>query len=153
MFILRAVVPQDEPFLFQLYAGTRIQEIAQWGWDRRTALGFLRMQWTAQQRSYAAHYPELEQRIVQVEERPVGRLLLSRARAADIVVDLSLLPELRGQGIGTALLQEVLRQAAVAKKPCRLQVTAGNPARRLYERLGFRTTGADEIYEQMEWRS
>ena len=71
--------------------------------------------------------------------RPLGRLVLDR-RTDDIrVVDVALMPEEQGQGIGTAVLREVLAEADVAGVPVTLHVVATSPARRLYERLGFRT--------------
>jgi len=64
---------------------------------------------------------------------------------------ISLLPEYQRRGIGTALVQELLRQATEAGVSVRLNVLRSNPARRLYERLGFRTTGTDGHRWFMQW--
>lgn len=72
---------EDEPFLFEVYASTRRDEVAAWGWD-----------------------------LSQQEE------------------------------------------AAATQRPLGLQVMKGNPARRLYERLGFRQAGESDTHYAMEWR-
>ena len=51
-----------------------------------------------------------------------------------LIVDIALLPEMRGTGLGTAILTDLL---AAETRPVQLQVERTNPARRLYERLGF----------------
>ena len=55
------------------------------------------------------------------------------------MIDIALLPDHRGRGIGARLLRDVLHEATAAGLPVRLSVERSNPARSLYERLGFRT--------------
>jgi ribosomal protein S18 acetylase RimI-like enzyme len=58
---------------------------------------------------------------------------------------------MRGMGIGAAAIQVILSSAADAGKPVRLSVNPMNQgAIRLYERLGFRKIGEDEIQHFME---
>jgi GNAT superfamily N-acetyltransferase len=64
---------------------------------------------------------------------------------------LSLLPEFQGQGIGTALINELKREAR--KLPIRLQVFPVNPAQRLYRRLGFQLVRTTLTHLDMEWRA
>lgn len=149
---LRPARPEDQDFLFQLYASTRMAEIAPLGWDESQKRAFLTLQFKAQQRWYETAYPLAEENIVMLDPRPVGRLILSRQDDAMILVDIALLPENRGQGFGTHLLQNVMRQCRSERLPLRLQVLKKNRAHRLYERLGFVTTGDDQVYLQMEWR-
>ncbi len=65
----------------------------------------------------------------------------------------ALVPEARGSGLGTRLLRALQAEAAEKGLPLRLKVVLTNPARRLYQRLGFVGLGDDGVYEQMEWRS
>ena len=74
-----------------------------------------------------------------------GRLLVP----AD---DISLMPDFRGRGIGSTLLRRFLAEATVAGVPVGLSVDAANPARHLYERLGFVVTDASSVYWSLEWR-
>ena len=141
----------DEPFLFELYADTRREEVAAWNWPEAQVAAFLEMQFRAQSLSYAEAYPGAEHSLVLDDGRPVGRLLLWRSPAEMRLVDISLLSAARGHGIGSLLLQQLQQECAGARSPLRLQVLAANRARRLYLRLGFRRVGGDSMYDHMEW--
>lgn len=149
---LRPVLPDDEAFLCHVYAGTRREEVAAWGWDLATQDAFLKMQFTAQRRGYEAAYPGADQSIVLLGDRPVGRIIVDRTEQAIHLVDIALLPEYRNAGCGTALIESLLSEAATAGLPVRLQVLKENRAMRLYQRLGFATSGDSGLYLQMEWR-
>jgi len=148
----RPITPSDASFLFELYASTRADEMRAWGWDEQAQRAFLHLQWTAQQRSYAAQFPDADHRLLTHRDLRAGRILVSRTAQEVLLVDLTLLPELRGQGFGTALLQDLQRESAETGKPLRLSVLKTNLARRLYARLGFTQTGGNELYDYMEWQ-
>jgi len=57
---------------------------------------------------------------------------------------IALLPEARGQGIGTALMERLIADARKVHPGVSLSVSRQNPARRLYERFGFETVSEDE---------
>ena len=61
---LQPVRPEDEPFLFELYASTRGDEMALVGWDKAQQEAFLRMQFNAQRSSYAMQFPNADYRII-----------------------------------------------------------------------------------------
>jgi GNAT superfamily N-acetyltransferase len=145
------VTEADEPFLLELYAGTRREEVAAWNWPEAQVAAFFQMQYRAQRLSYADAYPGAEHSLILEDGRPVGRLLLWRGPAEIRLVDISLLPAARGRGIGSLLLRRLLQECAAARSPLRLQVLTANPARRLYLRLGFRRVGGDPMYDHMEW--
>lgn len=147
---LRPHRPDDQDFLFRLYAGTRLHEIAQFGWPQAQQEAFFRMQFTAQQRWYEMKYARAEHQIIEQQGAPIGRLLVLRQPEEVLLVDISLLPEYRGKGIGGGLIRGLIQHCDQAKLPLRLQVRVNNPALRLYERLGFRKTGEDQMYIQME---
>jgi ribosomal protein S18 acetylase RimI-like enzyme len=82
-------------------------------------------------------------RIVTLDGTDIGRL-------QSFVKDDVLFPgqafvdkSLRGQGIGTELVKGLIEEAASAGRAVTLGVVKTNPALRLYERLGFRTTHDD----------
>ena len=64
----------------------------------------------------------------------------------------SICSDLRRQGIGTRLIKDLLRGGDAQGRPVTLDVMHGNPARRLYLRLGFRQNGQDADRKQMIWR-
>ncbi len=137
---LRPVVPGDEPFLLRLYAGTREHELAAVGWSAEEKAAFLSLQFAAQSRHYAA-FDGADYRVVVRDSGCIGRLYLTRSADRIHVVDVALLPEHRGRGIGTALLQGVIAEADAAGRSVSIHVETFNPARRLYERLGFAVQG------------
>lgn len=148
----RPSVAEDKDFLSQLYASTRQAEIAAFGWDEFQKNAFLNIQFNAQQNWYQTAYPHAEWRIILLDGKTIGRIIVARSANSAILVDISLLPDHCGQGFGTRLLHELLEQCQQDGLSLRLQVLRTNPAQRLYERLGFQRTGEDQIYLQMEWR-
>ena len=134
---LRPAAPSDEPFLAELYATTRAGEIAAFGWTEQERTVFCMQQFTAQSRHYATYYPDAEHSIVLAGEGAVGRLYVDRAADELRVVDIALLPEHRGAGIGTTLVRRLIAEAGDRGVPVRLHVLKVSPALRLYERLGF----------------
>ena len=149
---LRSVEPDDEPFLFRVYASTRAAEMAAWGWDQAQQEAFLRMQFLTQQLSYRAQFPGADHRIIMVEDQPAGRILVARTDKEILLVDIALLAEYRNAGIGTGLIRDLQAEAARAGAPVHLHVLKTNPAAaRLYERLGFQATEDDGVYLQMKW--
>lgn len=148
-----AVRPEDEAILFDLYAGTRAEEVAAWGWDPAQQEAFLRMQFQVQRRGYAMQYPGGDHRMIWHEGQRVGQMLLFRERDAVRVVDISLLPRWRGSGLGTAVIGQVQAAAREGGMAVRLSVRKENQgARRLYIRLGFETVSESETHYAMEWR-
>jgi ribosomal protein S18 acetylase RimI-like enzyme len=67
------------------------------------------------------------------------------------VIDIAMLEEHRNCGIGGELLRRLQQECEAQGCTLRLQVFHGNPAIRLYERLGFVQSGTDAMYMQMEW--
>jgi ribosomal protein S18 acetylase RimI-like enzyme len=147
---LRSVEPGDQDFLFKLYACIREPEIAALGWNAQQREDFLRMQFMAQQRWYESTYAGAEHQIVLSDGEQAGRLLICSNGEAAVLVDISLMPEYRNRGIGGELIRAMLKQCDEKRTPAKLQVLKTNPARRLYERLGFRETSVDDMYVQMQ---
>jgi ribosomal protein S18 acetylase RimI-like enzyme len=148
----RDVRPDDQEFQFRLYASTREAEIAMFGWNSAQQEAFLRMQFAAQQNWYGAAYAQDAWQIIELDQAPIGRMIVLHGQDAITLVDISLLIEHRGQGIGGKLVQELLELGRQKGLPVRLQVLKTNPAARLYLRLGFIKTGEDDVYLQMEKR-
>jgi len=148
---LRPGQPDDEAFLFQLYRDTRAEEMAAWGWNEAQQQAFLSMQFRARNLSYSA-YPNTEHSIILDVERPIGRLLISQMEDEIRLVDIALLSELRGQGIGARLISDLLAIAARGARPIRLHVEKFNRALGLYQRLGFQVLEDTGTQFFMEWR-
>lgn len=149
---LRPAGPKDESFLLRLYGSTRNEELALTNWSARERDAFLRSQFELRTRSYRQHYPRADNCVIVLHGVSIGSLIVDRGPDALTLVNIALLPEYRGTGIGSGLLQELLADAARTFRPLRLSVLKSNRARKLYERLGFGPTGSDGEYLSMEWR-
>src|SRR5215467_4548362 len=123
---LRPSTPDDEALLYALYCSTRAEELAAFGWDEAQQQSFLRMQFDARQRQYGFQYAGASDDIVLLDNKAIGRLLISRGSDEIRLVDIALLPECRNSGIGSRLIRELLDEAERADKSVTLHVEKTN---------------------------
>ncbi|HVF61348.1 MAG TPA: GNAT family N-acetyltransferase [Thermoanaerobaculia bacterium] len=149
---LRPVRDDDRDFLYRVYAGTRLEELKlATDWSAEQKEQFLRQQFAAQDAYYRENYPGAEWSVVLRHGEPAGRLYVHRRPAEIRLMEIALLPEHRGCGLGTALLEELMAEARATARPLTIHVEVYNPALRLYERLGFRKREDKGVYWLMEW--
>jgi ribosomal protein S18 acetylase RimI-like enzyme len=147
---LRPATPDDREFLLAVFRTTREDELALTNWTELEKAAFIDAQFRAQDSYYREVYPDGRFLVVTLANQPIGRLYLVRLADELRVIDIALVPSHRGQGIGSSLLADVTAEADAAALPVSLHVEPWNPAKRLYERLGFRTIEVRGIYELME---
>lgn len=95
---------------------------------------------------------KLEQiRVLRRAGGDIGWMQVSETEEEMHLDQLHLVDGARNQKIGTHLIRRLQDRARAADKPLALNVIRGNPARALYERLGFRTDGGDEEKIRMLW--
>jgi len=150
----RLATEGDEIFLRALYADTRGEEMALTGWPPDQCARFLSSQFELQKRHYDQHFGPEGHSIVELDRQPVGRLWLHDDDERRLIVDISLMADARGRGLGASLIRKTLAQARRNGRPCvRLHVLSNNPgAMRLYQRIGFTVVGAEGAHLRMEWR-
>jgi GNAT superfamily N-acetyltransferase len=141
----------DEEFLYQVYAGTRAEELAQVGWDDSQKELFLRQQFTAQGQWYTEQYGGASFDVVLLDGQPVGRLYVARWEEEIRIMDIALLPEHRGRGVGGGLLIRLMAEATAAGRPLTIHVERFNRALRLYGRLGFAAVEDKGVYLLLRW--
>jgi len=124
--------------------------MAAWGWTPARQSDFITMQFGVRQRGYAAAYPSAETCVISFGEAQAGSIITSRARNEIRLVDIALLPEFRGCGVGGEVIRGLVSEAGESGSVLRLSVLRGNRAEHLYERLGFIATGGDAVYCEME---
>jgi GNAT superfamily N-acetyltransferase len=148
---LRAACAEDEDFLLAVYASTRTDEIAPLPWTDAEKDGFLKQQGEAQHRHYRSRYQGAEYYVILRDGGPVGRLYVARWPREIRIMDVALLPAHRNAGIGSQLIAGIFEEAAAAGKTVTVHVESFNPARRLYERLGFREIEDKGMYCLLGW--
>ena len=149
--IFRPASDPDLPFLGRLYASTRAEELAGVPWNAQEKAAFLESQFKAQHAHYRQYYPEADWLVIVHGGDDVGRLYIERWPSQHRIIDIAFLPEFRGRGFGTALMQDLLDEAAAAGKAVSIHVEKFNPAMRLYRRLGFVTEEDKGVYDLMHW--
>ncbi|WP_299493324.1 GNAT family N-acetyltransferase [Acaryochloris sp. IP29b_bin.137] len=150
---LRAITEADQPFLYQLYASTREEELAVVPWSEEQKQTFLAFQFNAQHTFYQSQFKDAYFWVIEQADLPIGRLYLDQ-RADEIrIIDIALMPGCRDRGIGTALLTAILAEGRAKQQPVRIHVEYSNRAITLYRRLGFMQIGGDDVYKLMEWSS
>jgi ribosomal protein S18 acetylase RimI-like enzyme len=152
VYELREEAAEDETFLRRLFFANREAEFAPLGLAPAQLFAMLNMQFTAQRSQYRLLYTDCAWRIVEQKGEPIGRLYVARDAAGLHIIDIALLPEFHGQGIGGALLDGVLAQARSEALPVHLTVRHENPARLLYARKGFVETGLNGVDVAMTWK-
>jgi ribosomal protein S18 acetylase RimI-like enzyme len=148
---LRSETDADIEFLARVYASTRAQELAVVAWSDAEKQRFLRSQFDQQRSYYRAHYVGAEFLVLAQAGEPIGRLYVFRSQHEIRMMDIALLPEWRGRGIGGCLLRALLAEAAADDCRITLHVEPNNPARGWYERLGFRLIENRGVYLFLGW--
>ena len=130
--VLRPAHPRDFPFCERLYFAEMDHIITQLGLDM-----------ARQRESFARQWHVAEVRIIAVSGEDIGWLQTKTADSTLFLGQLYLSVHMQRQGIGTRVLQMLIEEARRAGKPITLGVVWINPARSLYERLGFQRTHED----------
>lgn len=152
-YTLRPVRDEDEALLLAIYASSRAEEMALVPWDAAMKDAFLRSQFSAQQTHYRSYFPQAIHDMILVDGEPVGRIYVDR-RADEIrILDVTMLTESRGRGIGTRIIQELMKEADDQDQSLSIYVESFNRSLGLFQRLGFvkaEETGASWL---MVWRA
>ena len=109
-----------------------------WGWDEARAASKF------QERFHRSHY-----QIVVVGGRDIGAINREKREDTIYIANIEVAPEYQGRGIGTAITNEIIAEARRDGLSVSLRVLKVNPARHLYERLGFIVTNEDGTHKYM----
>jgi ribosomal protein S18 acetylase RimI-like enzyme len=148
---LRPATDSDYDFMRRLYHSTRAEEMKYFPYDEAQKIEFLDQQFSAQFQHYGLHYPTCERNIIERDGQPIGRIWIDEWKDQIRLVDIALVDECRGSGIGTALVRDVLARGEAAGKAVTIHVEGFNPALRLYQRLGFQHVDTNGVYFLMKW--
>ncbi|HZP68105.1 MAG TPA: GNAT family N-acetyltransferase [Rudaea sp.] len=147
----RPVEDGDRPFLHALYAEVRAREMAPVEWPEARKLAFLAEQCDLQHCHYVKNYKGADFLVIEEAGRPIGRIYVYRSPGEIRLMEVTLVPERRGRGLGEALLREIMDEARATGAKVTLHVEPENPAQRLYARLGFRLIEHRGIYDFLGW--
>jgi ribosomal protein S18 acetylase RimI-like enzyme len=139
-FTIRRSTIDDAPLFYAVIDKTMRDFImATWGrWDEA------RVQRESEKSSLA------DSKVIQVGGVNAGVFRAIKCSTHIELDQIYLLPEYQRMGIGSALIDGLIREASRSKVPIRLRVMAVNPAKQFYERFGFIVTEATPEFFLME---
>jgi RimJ/RimL family protein N-acetyltransferase len=143
------ITRSDEPFLFELYSTTRVDEMALVPWSAEQKTAFLQSQFQAQHQHYTSKYPHGKFQIIILDNQKIGRLYVCELENEIRIIDLTILPEFRGQGFGTEILADILHKA---EKPVQIYLESINQSINLFKRLGFQIVSDEGIYQLWQFK-
>jgi GNAT superfamily N-acetyltransferase len=140
--ILRRAEAEDADFAFRVFEETmREYAIATWGtWREEES-----------RRETVAQVAAGRTEVIELGQVPIGVQLVDRQGTHIQLLQLYIAKEFQRRGFGTQLLERIFVAAREAKLPIRLRVLAVNPARKVYERLGFIVVETTPERFFMEW--
>jgi ribosomal protein S18 acetylase RimI-like enzyme len=148
---LRIQRDDDDGFAAALYSSTR-DDLRQMPAAPPFIEQLIAMQRHMQSQGYRQAYPQAVYLVLQHGDTPIGRLILDSQGQVLHLVDIAILPAAQGQGAGSAALRGLQAQAGAQQWQIHLAVNKSNTAARaLYQRLGFRLRGENEVQEQLAW--
>jgi len=149
---LRPETESDASFILDLFLSTR-EELP--GWRellpaQRTEI--LKSQSAHQVHHYRTTFPNAWFTIVEVNNRPAGRLYVNQTQNELRVIDISLLPEYRQNGIGTQLIKNIQAESIRTQTPILLHVEIESKARGFYTHLGFHELKSNSTHTAYVWQ-
>jgi ribosomal protein S18 acetylase RimI-like enzyme len=142
----------DEELLYALFAIVRTEELAMASWPSALREQLLRTQFRVQQEGCRRSHGSHDTHVIVSDGRPVGWVIVDRGGAELHGIDLGLIAEARGAGIGTEIIRALQHEAQATQRSMVLDVQRTNArAVALYERLGFRTVSMNDTHLFMRW--
>ena len=137
MIQLRTVEEKDAAFIEAVYRTTREAELNLTNWSEYQKSAFISMQSAAQLADYKTKFPGARFQVIIYNKKDAGRFFTGETENEIRLLDITVLPEFTGKGIGTTLLQHLIQRSNKVQKKISLHVISSNPALKLYQRLGF----------------
>ncbi len=137
----RPATADDFNYLWNLHREALRETVASvYGWEDAWQLNYFKERFDPKTRQ-----------IILYDGQPAGCLGLEWQEYALYIAYIAISDAYRGQGLGTAILKDILRRGSAAGLPVTLGVLRGNPAKRLYERLGFVVTDEEKTRTMMAY--
>ena len=113
----------------------------------------VRMQFNAQTASYRGMYPDALFAVIEHDGQAIGRMVIHEADGVADLVDMALLPAVRGRGVGSAFLAALTEWLGARCTTIQCKVLSGNFASfRMLEKAGYMPDGGTPPHVTMVWR-
>ena len=149
---VKAANTNDDPFMAQLFYSTKTL-FYELGLPSEVVEIMLEQQYRLQQASYREQYPNANTYILFYHQQAVGKVMLDISEYKIHIIDLIIIPDMRGQGFGSVILEAIKQEALKRHLPVGLSVESENTqAKKLYLQHGFKLDSCSGFYETMLWR-
>ena len=150
---LRPSGDEDQDFIFSVFCTARAARFGNALMEEQQLQPLLAMQYRAQQFQYQQQYPQAQLDVVLLADKAVGYIHIEREQYHCTLIDIALLPETIGNGVGSYLVAELIREARIEGKSVLASVDKCNtPAWQLWLRLGFEVVADNGVYLAIECR-
>lgn len=127
-----------------------------WSLKRTTMKAYVEQTWgrwddAEQAARFRENFKPDDVHIIILDGHDAGLLHVEHGTTEIFLVNIQVAPEFQNRGLGTEVMRALLNEARTRKLPLRLQVLKVNPARNLYERIGFAVVGETDTHYQMRW--
>ena len=148
---LRPITDDDREFLLRVYEASRETELSAVQWDAGLKRTFMEHQFDAQDAHYRKHYAGATFDIVLYGGEPCGRLLVHRGDSQFAIMDLTVLPDYRGRGIGGEMVHRIVGEAGDSGRSVRVFLETFNPHQAFFQKRGFAVVEDDGVSRRYEW--
>lgn len=137
---LRPVRNSDYNFLWNLHKATMKTYVDEtWGWNEDFQKEYLDDNFDTQ-----------IGQIIECDNKSIGVIEVKEQDNSVYLINLELVPEFQGRGIGTYRIKRIAEENLEKNKSIKLQVLKVNPAQRLYRRLSFKVIDETETHVIMK---
>lgn len=152
-FIFRPERPEDEPFLFRLFAAHNGGIMTQSGIPAEMVGKLMEFQFRSQMSTYRSMYPDAIYSIISWNDREVGRFIEYDETDVVCFVDFLLDPEYQAKGLGPAITWALMQEWAARGRGTRVEVRVTNePCLKMCRKLGFSEGKPDaRAYVELRW--
>ncbi len=92
---------------------------------------------------------EDDYKVIEINNLIIGCLKVISSETEIYLAEIQIIKDYQRKGIGTSLIQLVIQEAQANNKKLWLKFLQGNPAKKLYQRLGFTTLKKSLTHEIM----
>ena len=148
---LRPVRADDEPFLSRLFYLAQLEMLKHANLNDSERDQLIAVVYAGFKRHYSMVAAALDDRLVVLDQEPIGRMIIIQSGSEIRLADLLILSPYRNRGIGSALISQLQTESIISKRPLRLCVVKHSPSVRLYRRLGFYLLEDAGVQWSLEW--
>ena len=148
---LRPVTADDREFLLRVYECSREIELSMVPWDAATRRAFVEHQFDAQSSYYSSEYQDPVHHVIKLADEPVGRLYVNRTDTEIAILDITVLSQYRGRGIGSSIVGDLLDEARRSDKSVQVYAETFNPSQEFFTKRGFKIENNDGVNLKLVW--